>query len=157
MSGSRPRAPGGQAMLNEYQARRLQVTCRYIDRLLGDVEAILNTAASKAAFPRYSDDLTPAQRRTIEDFIAHLRARLVRVLESQGISKERTPMPVSHVLRVTLGTIEIAIEELKPKYMRGYGEVHEAAAAELNRIVAELGGLVSKVQRYLAEEKQAGV
>ena len=40
--------------LNEYQARRLRVTCQYIDKLLCGVEEILNIAASKAAFPRYS-------------------------------------------------------------------------------------------------------
>ena len=43
------------------------------------------------------------------------------------------------------------MEELKPQYMRGYGELPEAAATELNGIVGELRGLVSKLDRYLAE------
>ena len=137
--------------LNEYQARRLRVTCQYIDKLLCGVEEILNISASKAAFPRYSGDVAPAQRRTIEDYISRIRAQLVRVLDGQGISREKPLIPTSRAIHVALGTIDIAVEELKPEYMCGYGELPEAAATELNGIVGELRGLVSKLDRYLAE------
>jgi GTP-binding protein EngB required for normal cell division len=137
--------------LNEFQARRLRVTCQYIDKLLGEVEEILNLAASKAAFPRYSGDVAPAQRRTVEDYISRIRAQLVRVLDGQGISREKPSIPASRAIHVALGTIDIAVEELKPQYMRGYGDLPEAAATELNGIVGELRGLVSKLDRYLAE------
>ena len=140
-----------EVSLNEFQARRLRVTCQYIDKILGGVEEILNFAASKAAFPRYSDDVAPAQRRTIEDYIARIRGQLVRVLDGQGISSEKPFIPASRAIHVALGTIDIAVEELKPQYMRGYGDLPEAAATELNGIVGELRGLVSKLDRYLAE------
>jgi GTP-binding protein EngB required for normal cell division len=140
-----------EVSLNEFQARRLRVTCQYIDKILGGVEEILNFAASKAAFPRYSDDVAPAQRRTIEDYIARIRGQLVRVLDGQGISREKPFIPASRAIHVALGTIDIAVEELKPQYMRGYGDLPEAAATELNGIVGELRGLVSKLDRYLAE------
>jgi GTP-binding protein EngB required for normal cell division len=139
------------ASLNEFQARRLRVTCQYIDKLLGGVEEILNIAASKAAFPRYSGDVAPAQRRTIEDYISRIRSQLVRVLDGQGIPREKPSIPASRAIHVALGTIDIAVEELKPQYMRGYGDLREAAATELNGIVSELRCLVSKLDRYLAE------
>jgi hypothetical protein len=60
--------------LNESQARRLRVTCQYVDRLLGEIEALLNAAGSKAAFPKYIPDVSPADRRTIEDYIAFARS-----------------------------------------------------------------------------------
>jgi GTP-binding protein EngB required for normal cell division len=50
-----------------------------------------------------------------------------------------------------LGTIDIAVEELKPHYMHGFGDLPVAAATELNGIVGELRGLVSKLDRYLQE------
>ena len=137
--------------LNEFQARRLHVTCQYIDKLLGGVEETLNFAASKAAFPRYLDDVAPAQRRTIEEYISRMRAQLIRVLDGQGISREKPFIPASRAIHVALGTIDIAVEELKPQYMSGYGDLPEAAATELNGIVGELRGLVSKLDRYLAE------
>ncbi len=89
--------------LNEYQARRLRVTCQYIDKLLGEVEEILGASASKAAFPRYSGDIAPAQRRTIEDYIARIRAQLIRVLDGQGIRREKSQIPTSRAVHVTLG------------------------------------------------------
>ncbi|HWO36127.1 MAG TPA: hypothetical protein VNO32_45630, partial [Candidatus Acidoferrum sp.] len=137
--------------LNESQARRLRVTCQYIDKILADVEGILNTAASKAAFPRYSPDIAPVQRRTIEDYVSRIRSQLIRVLEGQGIVREEPQIPASRAVHVMLGTVDIAVEELKPKYMRGYGDVPESVATELNGIVGELAGLVSRLDRYLSQ------
>lgn len=138
-------------LLNEFQARRLRVTCQYIDQLLGEIGEILHVSSSKAAFPRFLPDIAPAQSRTIEDYLARLRAQLVRVLDGQGIPREKSSIPASRAVHVALGTIDIAVEELKPHYMQGYGDLPEAAATELNGIVGELRGLVSKLDRYLLE------
>lgn len=137
--------------LNPFQANRLRVTCQYIDKLLAEIEEILYSAASKAAFPRYATDILPAQRRTIEGYIARVRAQLVRVLEGQGIAREKSAIPASRAVHVRLGAIDIAVEELKPKYIRGYGEVPETVATELNGIVGELSGLIQRLDRYLSE------
>jgi GTP-binding protein EngB required for normal cell division len=138
-------------VLNPHQARRLQVTCQYIDKLLEEIQGFLATTTSKAAFPRYSADILPAQRRTIEDYIARVRAQLVRILEGQGIARENPFVPVSRAIHVNLGAVDIAVEELKPKYMRGYGEVPEKVATELNGIVGELSGLIHRFDLYLSE------
>jgi GTP-binding protein EngB required for normal cell division len=137
--------------LNPFQANRLRITCQYIDKLLGEIEEILNTTTSKAAFPRYSADILPAQRRTIDDYIARVRAQLVRILEGQGIAREKPSIPASRAVHINLGAIDIAAEELKPKYMRGYGEMPESVATELNGIVGELSGLIHRFDRYLSE------
>jgi GTP-binding protein EngB required for normal cell division len=137
--------------LSESQARRLRVTCQYIDKILADVEGILNGAASKAAFPRYSADIAPAQRRTIEDYVSRIRAQMIRVLEGQGMPREEPQIPASRAVHVMLGAVDIAVEELKPKYMRGYGEVPESVATELNGIAGELAGLVSRLDGYLSQ------
>ncbi len=122
-----------------------------MDKLLADIETVLNTATSKTPFPRYINDISPAQRRTIEDYIARVRAQLVRVLEGQEIERGKPFIPASRAIHVDLGAIDIAAEELKPKYMRGYGEVPESAATELNGIVGELSSLVHRFDRYLSE------
>jgi hypothetical protein len=140
-----------EALLNEFQARRLRVTCEYIDKLLGEVEEILYATASKAAFPRFIPDVLPTQRRSIEDYIARVRAQLTRVLDGQRIPREKLSIPASRAIHVAFGTIDIAIEELKPHYMRGYGDLPDAAVVELNGIVGELRGLISKLDRYLTQ------
>ena len=144
--------PGGSAeSLNEHQRRRLVVTCRHVDGMLSEIEAVLNQSASKAAFSKYVPDIPPAQRRTIEDYIARLRAQLKRALEGQEIAAPTPSISAAHAVHVSLQFIDVSVEELKPMYMRGYGEVPAEAVIELNGIVGELQGLLSKLDRYLLQ------
>ncbi len=154
MTQGRPSSPSRAAPLNEYQARRLRVTCQHIDKLLCDIEAILHATSSKAVFRRFSQDVAPAQQRAIEDHIARLRAQLTRVLERHGLAPEQPAITASHAIRVIVGAIDISIEELKPQHMRGYGELTETAAKSLNDVVGELRVLASGLERYLADARQ---
>jgi len=138
--------------LNSNHARRLSVTCRHIDKLLASMENALAVADSKQAFPEYLSDVTPAQRRVIEDYIARIRLQLARVLDGQSIERPEPFIPVSRCLHSALTFINIAAEELQPKYMRGYGDVSTAAAADLNRIAAELVSLTTEFDRYVTSE-----
>lgn len=138
--------------LNEFQARGLSVTCQYIDKMIGEIEQVLNSSASKAAFPKFIKDVTPAQRRTIEDYLARIRAQLTRVLDGQGIPRPEPTIPVSRAVFTALLTIDIAVEELRPSYMRGYGEVSPELVTELEGICGELRGLVSRVNQYLLQD-----
>lgn len=136
--------------LNENQVRRLRISCQHIDRTLSEIEGILNESASRAAFPTYIPDLPPAQQKTIEDYIARVRARLIRVLEGQGIAASPPGITVSRAVQSRLYAMDIAAEELKPKYMQGFGEVPDTVATELNGIAGELHGLVAHLSQYLA-------
>ena len=142
--------PEGSAnSLNSNHERRLSVTCRYIDKLLADMESILSVSSSRVAFPQYLPDLTSAQRRVVEDYIGRIRAQLIRVLDGQNIERPSADIPVARSLHSTLTFVDIAVEELKPEYMRGYGEVPPQAAVELNGIAGELQGLVRQLDHYL--------
>jgi len=145
--GTEPGAPSP----NEHQVRYILSTCEYIDRLLTDIEGVLNASASKSVFPRYSSDLTPVQRQTIEDFVACLRTRLVRILDDQGIARDRPAVPVSRAIRGSLIAIDIAAEELRPKHVRAYGEVSRGMTAELEDIAGELHDLLGRLDRDLDE------
>jgi GTP-binding protein EngB required for normal cell division len=142
--------PEGSAnSLNSNHERRLSVTCRYIDKLLADMESILSVSSSRLAFPQYIPDLTSAQRRVVEDYIGRIRAQLIRVLDGQNIERPSADIPAGRSLHSTLTFVDIAVEELKPEYMRGYGEVPPQAAVELNGIAGELQGLVRQLDHYL--------
>jgi GTP-binding protein EngB required for normal cell division/NTP pyrophosphatase (non-canonical NTP hydrolase) len=80
--------------------------------------------------------------------------RLVRVLEGQNIEPESPSIPATRAIHSALTFIDIAVEELKPRYMRGYGEIPAAAAAELNGIVRELSTLVQQLDRYVTQSGQ---
>jgi len=138
--------------LNSNHARRLSVTCRHIDKLLADMENALAVASSKQVFPEFLLDVTPAQRRVIEDYIARIRVQLAHVLDGQGIERPAPSIPVSRSLHIALTFINIAAVELQPRYMRGYGNISTAAAADLNRITAELVGLTAEFDHYVTSQ-----
>ncbi|HUO15635.1 MAG TPA: hypothetical protein VMX38_11665 [Verrucomicrobiae bacterium] len=135
--------------LSSNHARRLLVTCRYIDKLLADMEGALAVEQSRKAFPEYSSDITPGQRQIIEESIAKIRAQLKGVLDGLGIDHPAPSIPVSRYLHTVLTFIAIAAEELRPKYMRGYGEVSSEAAGELNAIATTLLALSTQLDRYI--------
>jgi hypothetical protein len=138
--------------LNEQQQTRLRVTCQYIDKLLSDVEDILHSTSSRSPFPRYGLDIGPAQIRIVEDYIQRLRLQLVRTLAWQDIKPIPRDIPATRAIMSNLNFVDIAIEELKPRYMRGYGAVPEAELSELNG-VHELRALVTGTERYLNREE----
>jgi hypothetical protein len=75
-------APGH---LNPSQRLHLLTSCQYADRLLSEIEATLVASQSKSPFPKFKPDLLPAQAKVVQDYIARMRAQLVRVLDSQGV------------------------------------------------------------------------
>jgi len=143
----------GSFSLNENQARRIRNTCEYIDRLLTDIENILSDSVSGAAFPRYIPDITPAQQQTIGDSLTRLLARLVRILDDQGIIRCQPTIPASRAITCSLGAVDMAVEELKPKYMMRYGNLGEVKVTELYGIVGELHGLTGELNRHLGADK----
>jgi hypothetical protein len=138
--------------LNGAQQRRLNVTCKYIDKMLSEIEQTLHSAASQSPFPRYVLDIAPAQVRVIEDHIGRLRSQLLRALDWQHLKPDPPEIPVTRSVLTDLAFVDIAIEELRPSYMSGCGAVPEDAVGELNGVVHELRTLVGSMERYLRQD-----
>ncbi len=143
------REPG---QLNGNQKFRLRITCQHIDKLLGDLDHILHAATSSSPFPRYIVDITPAQVRVLEDHIRRFRSQLLRTIAWQQMKPEPPDIPATRAVLTNLAFVDIAVEELKPSYMRGSGPVPEDAVNELNGVVHELRSLVTGMERYLKQE-----
>jgi GTP-binding protein EngB required for normal cell division len=138
--------------LNKNQQTRLRITCQYVDKLLSNIEDILHAATSQSPFPRYVVDINPAQIRLIEDYIRRLRSQLVRTIAWQQMKTEPPDIPATRAILAHLTFVDIAIEELGPRYMRGSGAVPEDAVGELNGVVHELRSLVRGMEHYLKQE-----
>ncbi len=141
-----------QGELNGPQQRRLYITCSYIDKLLGEVEQVLHETASPSPFPRHIIDITPAQARVLEDHIRRIREQLLRTLAWQQMKPESPDIPATRSVLTHLEFIDIAVEELKPSYMRGSGAVPPDAVDELTGVVHELRSVVQSMQRYIRQE-----
>ncbi|MCW5978345.1 MAG: dynamin family protein [Bryobacteraceae bacterium] len=137
-------------LLNESQQRRLLANARHADELLSEVESILTAAESRSAFPKYRPDVSLHQARLIRSHIARFRTHLTRVLTAVGVRHDGSRFGALHSIRVTLTFVRIAVQEMAPEYLQGYGDLPEEAAAELRGLYSELEGLLDALERNLA-------
>jgi hypothetical protein len=138
--------------LNEAQQRRLLVTCKYIDSLLSEIEQALHSADSTSPFPRYFLDVTPENTHIIEQHIRQLRAELLEVLQWQHMTPPPAEIPVTRSVLTDLSFIDNAVEELKPRYLRGSGSIPPETVEELNQITRKLQSMVRDFSFYVRHQ-----
>jgi len=136
--------------LNENHKHTLLIGFRYVDDLLSDIERIMATpAAPQSPFPKYVADITPAQQKTIEAAIAHIREKMCRILESKGIKIKHRGIRAVEAVRTAIHFADMAMEEKRPKHMKGYGELTEEATRELNEVVSQMQKLLKQILEAL--------
>ena len=143
--------------LNSSQRLHLLASCQHADKLLSEIETAIAASQSKSPFPRFKPDIPLAQAKVVQDYIARMRAQLVRILDSQGVPIPEPHIGLVHSIRVTLGFVEIAFDECRPKRMAGYGELAEGAATAIAGLVDEIKGIVSRLDSCLAQGQSAGL
>ena len=139
--------------LNASHKRHLLSHFKYVDDLLSDIESVLVSSGSKSPFPKYRADLSPVQMKVIRDYIAQIRAQMLQVLRSQGISPPEPQFEARRSIRVNLEFADIAFDECRPTAMRGYGEVPISLVPELNGLVEEMKGVLRRLSTYLAQDQ----
>ena len=141
--------------MNENHARHLVSTFRHMDNLLSEAEQILATADSKSPFAEYTQDSTPVQRKVIHDYIERVRQSMGRAMEGLGLPR---PPPVCGALWAASGHLtftQIAVAEMEPQRMRGYGELSPEDIKAINEVVAELNAAIGRLLAYLNKGSDA--
>jgi GTP-binding protein EngB required for normal cell division len=139
---------------NESQKSRILAGVSYMDKLLISVEEVL-AASSSEAFPKYKNALTPVQVRTTRDYMKRLRQQTAHVLKDLEIPLPDAKFDSTHSVRVALQFIEVAIEELSPERLTGYGEVPHALIGPLAGGLQEMKGIVRQMDSYLIQRPDA--
>jgi GTP-binding protein EngB required for normal cell division len=140
--------------LNAAQRLNLRVSCEYIDKMLQQIEAVLRSPDSRSPFTRYAMDLSPAQRRVVDDYIARLRSQILRVLAWQNLDPPPPEIPATRAIRTHLHFIQIAIADLRPHALRGSGPIADPTATELLGVLGELSSIVAQMMNYVDVETQ---
>jgi hypothetical protein len=136
--------------LKENHKRSLLIGFRYVDDLLSDIERIMATSMDpQSPFEKYVADIRPAQQKIIAADIAHIRIVMCRILESKGINVKHPGMSALSAIRTAIHFADIAMEEKRPKYMRGYGELTEEAVRELNEVASQMQKLLKQILKAL--------
>jgi GTP-binding protein EngB required for normal cell division len=135
---------------NESHRRRLLANAQYADKLVSEIEEILSASESKSPFPKYRPDVSLHQARLIRGQLARFRDHLARVISAVGIRYGGAQFGALHSIRVTLKFMRIAVQEMAPEHLRGYGDLSGDATSELRGLCTELEGLIDGLERNLA-------
>ena len=141
--------------MNENHQRHLLATFQHVDNLLSEADHILASAGSASPFQEYSQDSTPVQRKVTHDYILRVRETMRRILEDLELPPKP---PVSGALwaaRNHTAFAGIAVTEIEPEHMLGYGKLSDEDRQTLDRIVAELNSVLNRLNAYLAQGTDA--
>ncbi|MGA9777505.1 MAG: hypothetical protein WBS33_04475 [Verrucomicrobiia bacterium] len=136
--------------MNESQQRHLLMMFHHVDHLLSEAERILASTHSPSPFQEYTQDSTPAQRKMTHDYVLRVRDTMRRILDELKIPPKSPTSSALWAARNHLAFAGIAIVEIEPRHMKGYGELSEAEKQMLNWITAELNGLLDHLNNALA-------
>ena len=130
--------------LNENHRRILFHRFEAIDHSLFELECELDPISLNSPFRNRIAGLTKAQRSVVKSFSKRLRTRMCRILSQKDALNPPETVSLPRAIRPYLLAIELSIEELGSKHMKGYGDLSDSARRELEVIVTELQGLVAE-------------
>lgn len=137
--------------LSENHKRYLLIAFRHVDKLLSEFQCLVDVMIPRSPFQQYINDVDPDLRLLIEKHLDLIHQAMRRVLNELGIQIADPDKSVINHIRTSLIFADMSIEELKPQYMRGYGQLSAEATEELNKIAAELQGLLTQIKAILPE------
>lgn len=141
--------------LNEFQAQHVESTFAHVDRLLNAVEALAR--ANTSPFARERSDVSPTEARFIAAFTQQMRTRMVAALDRLGLPRPEPKTSARHSANVTLRFAEIALADLTPSSLRGYGKVDPEAGSEVAALATDLRELIERGRALFREEDTGGL
>jgi len=138
--------------MNEFHRRHILSSLQHIDAQFAEVEGVLAGIGDESPLSPYTLDLQPMQRRVVEDFLRRIRREMASAARRLGIVPESRRTAASWAIRTRLLGVSVAIAEMAPHHLRGYGDLTAEDKTEISRQCAELDRLVGKLEAYLRRE-----
>ncbi len=141
--------PGPPLQLNENHQRALLAVFKYMDLLLVEALAGLAPGHDGSIFPPTVPDATSVQRKVIADHAARLRCTLRAALDACATAVPPPAVGSLWNLRCILISLDIALEDMSPGHLRGYGAIDEATAAGIAALQAQIRARLNELKAYL--------
>ncbi len=135
--------------MNEHHQRCISSTLRHIHGRFAEIEGILAAIGVDSPLSQYVLDLQPMQRRVIEDYLNRIREEMVAALKRMGITLDGRRTSACWAVRNQLLGVSIAIAEMEPHHLIGYGKLSAEDNSRVAQECAELERLVSRLDAYL--------
>lgn len=137
------------ASLNEPQSRAILCGFLDIDRRMADLEALLAPGSNPSPFSRHVNDLSPTEARVVRDYFARIRAVMLAHLRECEIPLDIRSTSLRWALQTGISFIGIAVDELRPERLTGYGALEGDAYARSAEARQDLERLVDQVSDYV--------
>ena len=132
----------------------------YIQNLLSHIEyevqdgiATLEGEDLAALFPRYVDYPDSKRIDALHTQLARLRSSMRRFMDTQEMVYTALPaIDASWGFETRMALVRNAVFELRPSYVRGYGELDEQGEQDCRALAAELGLLLNDIARELRRQ-----
>jgi hypothetical protein len=133
--------------LNSAQARAVRAALTHVSDLL---EGVLRIAHGRLTpFDRQHADLTSEETRHLLAAVPAIRARMLEALEILDVAAPEADRSARWTVATTLSFAEIALSEVTPAELVGYGSLDPAAAEAVAGVVADLRGMIKQAQDVL--------
>src|SRR5690349_3760529 len=140
-------------MLTDNQRHHVLNLLRHVEHETQDGIGALEGDDREALFPRYSGYPDPERIRLLRSHLARLRSAMRRFMDAQGIAYAGLEtVDASWGFQTRMALARNAVYDLRPSYMRGYGELDAQSEQDCRALAAELGLLLDDITRELRRE-----
>jgi hypothetical protein len=134
--------------LTENHERSLLASVQYAAKLIRDCDDVLVGAGGSDPLSRYTKALSAPQEKIARDYLLRLREQLLRALHALG-AEPPPSIGAVHALRTALMFLDDTFEEMRGRYLRGYGDVPAEAERVLDGVVSEMQELTRDFETFL--------
>ncbi|MFT4063648.1 hypothetical protein [Paraburkholderia sp.] len=123
----------------------------YLDELLAKTQAACGVARTSRLFYRYELDVPQASRSAVLEGVARFRRQLDAFGARWGLDLPAQQVLSSHALAVDLRFLDIALEEMSPLALSGYGSPGEDFVLDYESLRkalrAEVGNMTNAMEQ----------
>ena len=135
--------------LSENHERSLLASVQYAARLIRDCDDVLAGSGGSDPLSRYTKALSAPQEKIARDYLFRLRNQLLRALQAVDVPPPSPSIGAVHALTTALMFLDDTFEEMRGRYLRGYGDVPPDAERLLDGVVSEMQEITHEFQAFL--------
>jgi hypothetical protein len=113
----------------------------HIEERLNEMESLLGQGKRSSLLSKHVNDLSPSDAKAIMDCFARIRSTMLACLEKHRIPLNIHRVGLRRTLQTSMYSLSIALAELGPERLRGYGEVGDADRQDMRSIQQDLDRL----------------
>jgi hypothetical protein len=102
-----------------------------IQNRLEEMECLLAQGGGSFPLRGYVNDLSPTEVKAMQDHFARIRGALLTCLEKHGVPPDVRRTSLRWALQARMTGLDIAVAEMGPERLRGYGSLDDAACREI--------------------------